>query len=96
MTSLRNDDVSITLARFNELQVHRFHRLGVSFNDGFHCLASFNYVPGHDSHQSVIIVCIHENLDIHLVAEFLAREHQNTFNDDDVRWFHRNGFGLRS
>ena len=84
MTSLRDYDVSISFARLDELQIHRLDSLGLSLDYPFCCLASLRYVPGYDSHHSVVIVRIHEQLDVHLVAELRTGEDEDALHDDHI------------
>ena len=85
MASLRDDYVGITLARFYELQIHRFDGLGVSFDDPFHGLAALHDIACHDSHEPVVIVRIDEYLDIHEFAKLGIREDKDSFYNDDIR-----------
>ena len=79
VSALRNYDICISLAGFNELEIHRFYSLGVAFYYRLHCLPPFYYVPCHHPHQSVIIIGIDEYLDVHLIPEFLASEYEYAF-----------------
>ena len=67
MSSLRDDDVSIALARLDELEIHRLDGLGVPLDHGLHRLSPFENIPCHDSHQSVVVIGVNEYLDVHLV-----------------------------
>ena len=95
MTALRDNDVGISLARLNELQVHRLYSLGVSLNDPFHSLASFNDIPCHYTHQSVIIVSVDKNLDVQKLAKLRIRKYQDSFYDDDICRLHSYSLILR-
>ena len=86
MTSLRDDDVCVTLAWFDELKVHRLHCVRVSFDYPLDSLSSLDDISGHDSHQSVVIVCINEDLDVHKLAELRICEDKDSFHDDDISW----------
>ena len=93
MTSLRYNDVSIPLARLDELEIHWLDRLAVALNDLLYGFASLDDVPCHHPHQPVVIIRIHENLDIHLVSELLAGEDQDALDDDYLGRLDGDGLG---
>ena len=84
MAALGDDDVGKALAGLDELEVHGLHRAGIALDDPFHVLAALADVAGHDAHEAVVVVGIHENLDVHLVAELLVREDEDALDDDDA------------
>ena len=94
MSSLRDDDVCVALARLNELEVHGLDGIGVALDHPVYVLSAFGDVPGHDPHQAVIVIGIDEDLDIHLVAQFLAGEDEDALDDDYISGLHGDGFGL--
>lgn len=95
MASLRDNDVRIPLARLDELEVHRLYRLAVALNDLLHGFASLDYVPCHHPHQPVVIIRIHEDLDVHLLSEFLAGKDQDALDDDYLGRVDSDGLGSR-
>ena len=95
MATLWDDYVSISLARFDELEIHRLDRLGVSFDDPVNGLASFYDVTGHHPHEPVVIVSIHEQLDVELFAQFCASEDKYAFHDDYLGRSNTDGLVLR-
>ena len=84
MSSLRNDDVGVAFARLDELKVHRLHCLRITLDDPFHGLASLYDVSCHYAHESVVIVCVDEYLDVQQLAELRIREYQDSLDDDDI------------
>ena len=88
MASLRDDDVRIALGRFYELKVHGLYRLAVMVYGHLDVPSTLCHVTDDDSHKAVVVVRIHEYLDVHLVPEFLACEDQDAFHDDHVSGLH--------
>ena len=94
VTSLRDNHVGIPLARLDELEEHRLYRARIALNHGLHGLSAFDDVPCHHAHQSVVIVGIDENLDVHLIPEFGTAENQNALHNYDLSRVYGDGLGL--
>ena len=84
MTSLRNYDVSISLAWLDELQIHRLDSLGVTLYDPLCSLASFRYVSGYYPHHPVVIIGIYKELYVHLIAQLRTGEDEYALHDDHI------------
>ena len=92
MAALRHYNIGITLGRLYELKVHGLHCVAVVLYGGFYGTASLCYVTDHDPEDSVVVVCVHEDLDVHLVTKLLAGEDEDTFHDDYLCGLYGDGF----
>ena len=61
MSALRDDDVGIALAGFDELLVHGFKDALVAFDDGFYGASALHYVALDNSDEAVIAIGIYED-----------------------------------
>ena len=84
MSTLRNDDVSVTLAWLDELKIHRLYGVRIALDYPFYGLSALHDIACHNSHKSVVIICINEDLDVHQLAEFRICEDENAFYDDHI------------
>lgn len=94
MSALRNDDICVALAGFNELQVHRLDCVCVVADGSLNGTAALCDVSDYDAHKAVIVVGVYEYLDIHLVAELLAGKDEDSFHYYDFSRLYGHGFGL--
>src|SRR5215813_3919467 len=83
MTTLRNDDVSKTLRRLDELNMHRPDRSDVLIDDRIERPPAFGDVTAEAANKAQIVRRIDKDLDIHLLEQTRFRKNQDAFDDDN-------------
>jgi hypothetical protein len=92
VSALRDDDVGVALARFDEFEVHRFDRAEILFDDRLNGPAALGDVALQTPDEARVVVCIHEYLDVHQLAEIGIGVDQNPL--DNQRTARRDDFGF--
>ena len=82
---LRDDDVGVALARLDELQVHRLHRVQVLVDHRVHRPAALGDVALQPPDEPRVVVGVDEHLDVHQLAQVRVREDQDALDDDGLR-----------
>ena len=91
MAALGDDDIGVSLGGLDELQVHRLHGFAVVLDGGFDGTAALGDVADDDAQHAVVVIGVYEDLDVHLVPQFLAGEDEDAFHNYDIVRFYRNG-----
>src|SRR2546428_10315652 len=82
LAALRDDQVGVPLRRFDELLVHRTHRVQILLNHGFERAASRLNVAHEAAHETDVGGRIDKQLDVDPLAQLGFRENENAFDDD--------------
>ena len=78
MSALRNDDICETLARLDELLVHRFEYALIALDHLLCCTSTLNNITFHHADKTVIGIGIYEDLEVHLLAQTIFTQGHNT------------------
>ena len=76
------DQVRISFARFDELQVHRLQDTGITFHNSFCSTSALHYIPLYDTNQTFVRISIHKDLKVHHATQFLVAQGKNPFTLD--------------
>ena len=88
LSPLRNDEVGKTLRGFDELLVHGLEHLEVAVDDHLGRTSPFLRVTPHDANEPLVGVGIHENLQVHEVAQPGIPQRHDALDDDDLAGLH--------
>ena len=91
VAAFRDDDVGELFGWFDEDIVGGFYGFDVLVDDGIQCATPFLDIPADTADNPEIRVGVHENLDIHQIAQALILQDQNALQYDDVLGVHRLG-----
>lgn len=86
--AVRYDDIGIAFGGFDELQVHRAYKFFVLLQHAFQAAFTFDDIAVDAAQQADIVVGIHEQLDVHQLAQLLLAEDQNTVDEDYFTWMY--------
>src|SRR5678815_2625613 len=89
--STRHDDVRITLAWLDELQMHRVNGFEILRDHLFQCPPPFDHVAFESSHESNVRVGVDEDLDVAQRPQLLIDKQQNSIEDQYVGGVHALG-----
>jgi len=81
----RNDDVGVTLARLDELEMHRLDGGQILLDDLVERPAADVSVALDPANEPDVRVSVYEHLDVAKVAHAVVDEQQDPVDDDDVR-----------
>jgi len=84
--ALRHDQVREALGRFDEFPVHGLEDPGVALHDCLCRPATFDDIALDDPDETLVRICIHEDLQVHHVAQASVDERHDTLNDDYRLW----------
>lgn len=94
VTTLRDDEVSKALGGLDELLVHGLKDVEIAVNDHLSRSATLNRVALNDAYESLVVVGVDKDLEIHEVTQFLVPKSHNALNDNDLTRLHMNSFFL--
>src|SRR6185437_8947370 len=83
MTTLRNDDVCMTLRRLDKLHVHGPNRPDVLFDNRIERAPALGKIPPQAANETNVVGRVDKNLDVHLLEQTRLGEDQNPFEDDN-------------
>lgn len=92
LAALEHDEISIFFARLNELLVHGLDRCKILAKHGIEASPALCNVAADAADKADISVRIHKDLDIHLIAQGVVLEDQDTLDQNDLARLDRNGF----
>ena len=88
------NQVRISFARFDELQMHRLQDTDISLHNCFCRTSTLHYIPLYDTNQTFVRISIHKDFEVHHAAQFLIAQGKNPFNNHYFPWLDMNRFGF--
>ena len=85
-STLRDNEVGIALCRLDKLFVHRLQDIAITVENHLCGASSLYRISLDDTYQSLVWVGIHEDFQVHEVAQLLLPKRHYTFDDDDFAW----------
>ena len=79
-----NDDMSVLLAGLYERFMHGFDGGQILVHNGVQCAVTLFDIADDAAKNTYVGVGVHENTDIHFIAQLLVSQNQNAFHDDDL------------
>lgn len=89
--SPRNDDVGVFFARGDKGVEHRFDERRVLRDDAVDGSSSVDGVSLQPPGETQVVIRVNKHLHVTHRANLLHREHQNSFNDDDISALNKDG-----
>ena len=84
LAALEHDEISIFFARLHELLVHGLDRCKILAKHGIEASPALCNVAADAADKADISVRIHKDLDIHLIAQGVVLEDQDTLDQNDL------------
>ena len=93
LSSLRDDEIGVTLGGLNELFVHGLQHLQVSVYNHRHRAASGDGISLYVANETFIGVAINKDFQVHHLPQPLIDERHDSLDDDDGLRLHMYGLG---
>ena len=75
MSTARHDDVCVTFARLDELEMHRLHRREILFEDFLERTPTLHEISTQPTNEADVRIRIHEHFDVTQIADSPIRQH---------------------
>ena len=90
MATHRDNDVGKSFGGLDEEFVHRFHEGAVMADGLIESPTPLYHIPADDADESLVGIRIHEDLDIHRIAQFRVGEDEDALHDEHLSGMHGN------